>query len=80
MIQLFFHGSKAALNVPQTFTKGQLGERHAQELIKTCKRADAVVSLVALDAAPKLPLGQKIHNLGEHRAPLIHNPSPFASS
>jgi hypothetical protein len=80
MIQLFFHGPKAAFNVPQTFTKGQLGKRHAQELIETCERAYAVIALVALNAASKLPLWQKIHNLGEHRAPLIHNPSPFASS
>jgi hypothetical protein len=78
MVKLCVHGPQATLYVAQAFPVGQLSESHTQELIKACKRADAVVAFIPLDTPPKLSLRQKVDDLSEHGLSLIHETSPFA--
>jgi hypothetical protein len=78
MVKLCVHGPQAALYVTQAFPVGQLSESHTQELIKACKRADAVVAFIPLDTPPELSLRQKVDDLGENGLSLVHEASPFA--
>lgn len=68
----------ALKDIAQALPVRQLSERHTQELIKACKRADAVVASISLDTPPELSLRQKVDELGEHGLSLIHEASPFA--
>src|SRR5260221_615124 len=78
MIQLAAHRSQADFDVPQTLAMGQLREGHAQPLIPTRESAQLSVRCVASHAALELVMRQELHQLGENRPTLIHN--PFLSS
>ena len=78
MVKLCVHGPQATLYVAQAFPVCQLSESHTQELIKACKRADAVVAFIPLDTPPELSLRQKVDDLGEHGLSLVHKAAPFA--
>jgi len=66
------------LDIAQALPVRQLSEGHTQELIKACKRADAVVAFIPLDTPPELSFRQKVDDLGKHGLSLIHEASPFA--
>jgi hypothetical protein len=78
MIQLFVHGPQAALNIPKALPVSQLRKGHAKKLIEAFERTNAEISLIPLDTATELPLRQKVHDLSEYGASLIHGQSPFA--
>jgi hypothetical protein len=73
MVQFFFHCPEEAFNVSQTLTKSQLGKGHAQKLIKTCKRTDAIIAFVTFNAASKLTFGQKVDDLSKYGFSMIHH-------
>ena len=60
MVKLCIHGPQAALDIAQALPVRQLSEGLTQELIKACKRADALVAFIPLDTSPELPLRQKV--------------------
>jgi hypothetical protein len=49
-----------------------LGKGHAQELVKTCKRTNAIIALVTFNAAPELALRQKVDDLSEYGFSKVH--------
>jgi hypothetical protein len=57
---------------------GKLSKRHAHKLIKTCERANAVVTAISIDTLTKFVFGQKVHNLRENWFALIHISYPSA--
>ena len=77
VIKLVSHCTQAALNVTKTLTVGELGKGHAQELIQTCERANAIISVVSINATTKFFNGEKAHNLGKYGLAIIHWLYPF---
>ena len=64
--------AQAGLDVAQARPGGQLGERHAAELVLTAEASDAPVTVVAFDAAPKGVHRQVIHDLREDQFAGVH--------
>ena len=66
MIELVAAGTQADFNVGQTFPKGDLRERHTQELIPTGELANLVVPAITSYTAPELfrvdPVGELSQN------------------
>jgi hypothetical protein len=59
MIKLLLRGTKTTLNVPEAFTIGELGESHAQKLIKTREGTHSPVATVEFHATIKFLFGKK---------------------
>jgi len=78
MVQLASDRMQTRLDVAQTFSIGELCESHGQILIPAGKPAQAVVSVVAIDATAKLPIRQERDQLRENGAANIH--APLSSS
>ena len=72
MVQFVFQRPQVAFNVPQAFTISQLGKGHARELIKTCKRTDAVIAFITFNTSSKLALWQKVDDLSKNGFSMIH--------
>jgi len=53
VVELLFHGPQTALDIAQTFAKGQLGKGHAKELIETREFTDAFVPMISADTLPE---------------------------
>jgi len=77
MVKLFPHSPETALDITKAIPKCQLGESHTQELIIACKRTDAVVTAVTIDAMAKLILRKEIDYLRKYSLAFIHGLSPF---
>src|SRR5210317_1210574 len=65
VVKLFSHSTQAAFNIAKRFAISQLSKSHTHELIKACKRANAVITAISVDTLTKLVFGQKVHNLRE---------------
>ena len=76
VVELGLLRAQARLDVAQALAKGQLRERHAQELIQAGERLDLAVALVTPDAPAKGRQWQMLHHLCEHQLPLIHRLPP----
>ena len=63
MVELVLKSMEAGLDVPQAFAEGELSKRHREKLIPTREAANAMVSAVANNAAPKAVARQKIQEL-----------------
>jgi hypothetical protein len=77
VIKLSTHCTKAALDSTKTFAICQLGEGHAQKLIKTCKRANAIIAVISINAPTKFFDWEKAHDLGKYGLAIIHWLHPF---
>ena len=74
VIKLAAHGSKARLDIAQTFTVGQLSETHRQQLVPTREASESRVAVIARDALLKFFAGQVLDQLRENGATDIHPP------
>jgi hypothetical protein len=72
VVEFLSHGSQTALDIAETFAKGQLGKGHAKELIETRESTNAFVSMVSADTLPEPMHGQKVDQLRKDRFPLVH--------
>ena len=72
MVEPILHGSKAGLDVAETFAIGQLGKGQAEELIETREAFDLEVAAVAPNALPKFVKRKKVHDLREDARRGIH--------
>jgi hypothetical protein len=80
VIELGLLGAQADFDVAQTFTIGELCERHAQILVEAREALDLVMTAISLDAAAKLDKRQMIGHLGENHLAGIHQPFLSAPS
>lgn len=78
MIQLALCRSQTRFDVSQTFSVGQLGKCHAEELIPAGEALDLVVAVVAFYALPEIVDRDEVHQLGEYGTTRVHEPSPSA--
>jgi hypothetical protein len=78
MVKLLSHCPKTAFNVTQAFSIGELSKCHAQELIKACKRANTVITVIPVNTLTKFVFGQKVNNLRKNRFALVHGGDPSA--
>ena len=78
VVELLLKSSQATFDISKAFPIGKLSKSHAQELIKTSKRANSVVTTISIDALTKFLLGHKIHDLRKYCFALIHSRTPFA--
>jgi len=72
MIKSALHGSKAGLDIAETFAIRQLSEGQTEELIETGEALDLVVAPVTTNAFSKLMERQKVHDLREDGRRGIH--------
>ena len=72
MVQLAAGRAQAQFDVAQALPPGQLGKGQAEELIPAGERADAVVALIAGDAAGEQVVRDMVHQLGENGAAFVH--------
>ncbi len=72
VVELAVLGAQAGLDVAKALPVGQLGERHAAELVEAGERLDLVMAPVAPDAAPQRVHGEMVHHLGEDEAVGVH--------
>lgn len=72
MVQLAAGRAQAQFDVAQALPPGQLGKGQAEELIPAGERADAVVALIAGDAAGEQVVRDMVHQLGEYGAAFVH--------
>ena len=79
MIQLALRRPETGLDIPQALPVGELGKRHAEELIPAGEALDLVVAIVAFYTVPEIVDGDEVHQLGEYGATRVHEPSPSAS-
>jgi hypothetical protein len=61
--------------VAQAIAIGELGERHAAELVLAAEALDKAVAAVAVDRAPQRVERQMLHELREHQLALVHDAS-----
>jgi hypothetical protein len=72
VVKLFSHSSQAAFNIAKRFAISQLSKSHTHELIKACKRANAVIAVVAINASTKFFNRQGIHDLRKYGLSIVH--------
>lgn len=72
VVQLGLYGPKAGFDVPQAFSKGELGKHHGHKLGKAAEGADAPISSIPLNALLELVSRKEIQNLGKNNAALEH--------
>ncbi len=77
VVELGLGDPEAGLNIPQALPEGQLGKRHAEELVPAGEALDLVVAVVAVDALAELVRGDEVHQLGEDRPADVHGPAPL---
>jgi hypothetical protein len=71
---------EAGDGVAQAVAVGELGERHAAELVLTAEAFDRAIAAEPLDAPAQRVQRQMLHQLGENDLALIHRSSPSAAA
>ena len=71
--------TQARFDVAQAFPVGQLGERHAEELIPAGEAAPSAIPVVAAYAAAEFAIRKEADQLGEYGAAEVHEPLSAAS-
>lgn len=65
-------GSQADDNIAQAFAIGELRKDHAQKLIPTGERLDAMIASVSRDALPEFSRGKMVEQLSENGSSAVH--------
>lgn len=69
-------GAQAELDVAQALASSELGEGHAEELVKAGEALDVVLTSVPAHSRMKGIERQVIHELGKHKSTLMHGAAP----
>ena len=72
VVKLLSHSPKTAFNISKALAISKLSKSHTKQLIKTCKRANAVIAVVAINASTKFFNRNKVHDLGEYGLTIVH--------
>jgi hypothetical protein len=72
VVEPFGSGVQTGLDVAQALAIGELGERHAEELIPAGETPDAVIAAVALDASVEGIVRSEVEELSEEGPALVH--------
>ena len=79
VVELGAERTQARFDVAQAFAVGQLGERHAEELIPAGEAAPSAIPVVAAYAAAEFAIRKEADQLGEYGAAEVHEPLSAAS-
>jgi hypothetical protein len=75
VVELLVLRTQTGLDVPQTFAKRELGERHAQVLVHAGESLDLAIPAVPSHAALEYHRRQMPHELREDQFSRMHRPS-----
>ena len=79
VVELGAERTQAGFDIAEAFAVGQLGERHAEELIPTEEAAPSAIPVVAAYAAAEFAIRKEADQLGEYGASEVHEPLSDAS-
>jgi hypothetical protein len=72
VVKLLSHSPKTAFNITKALAISKLSKSHKKELIKTCKRANTVIAVVAINASTKIFDREEIHDLRKYGLSFVH--------
>ena len=75
MAELGAPGTQADLDIAQAMAGGELGERHAEELVEAPARLDLAIAAAALGARGEATKRREFHQLREDASARMHDPS-----
>ena len=73
MIELLTARAQAVFDIAQALPKGELGERHAQQLVPAGEPRGLILTTILRDNPAKLAVGNKVDDLGKYEASDVHN-------